>query len=367
MNLLLLTTHLNKGGLSRYVLNLAKGLTQRNHRVVVASGPGEWSREVEAAGAIFKEIPIRTKSICSPKVITCFSRLSSLIKEYNIEIIHANTRVTQCLAYLLHKGHNIPYVSAFHGFYQPKLSRRLFKFAGMRSIAVSKSVKEHLITDLQIPAEAIHVVYNGIDSFDSEVKASLRQSWGFGENDFLVGMLGRISAEKGHELALEAMMRLFGQFGHLYFLISGKGKVEEKLKSRVASENLSRRVRFLDCPAGQFLDSIDVLLAPSEKEGFGFSVIEAFAKKVAVIGYNTGGIAEIIEHMHNGILFNQYNSLVLADAIEELMLKDELRNKLISQAKEDSYNFTIERMASETDRVYLECLQLQKEEHDYAD
>jgi len=357
MNILLLTTHLNKGGISRYVLNLAKGLNQRNHRVFVASSPGQWSREVAAVATVVKDIPIRTKSMCSPKLIRSFFVLSSFIRTYHIDIIHANTRVTQCLAYLLHKRHNIPYVSAFHGFYQPKLSRRLCKFAGFRSIAVSKSVKTHLINELEIQADTIRVVYNGIDSFAVETKVSLRQSWGFGKDDFLVGMLGRISAEKGHQLALEAMLRLFGRFENLYFLISGTGKCEQELKSQVNRQGLARRVRFLDCDSERFLDSIDLLLVPSEKEGFGFSVVEAFAKNVAVIGYNTGGIAEIIEHRRNGILFNQHNSLVLADAVEELILKEGLRNKLIACAKEDSFNFSIARMASETEKVYLECFQ----------
>lgn len=357
MNILLLTTHLDAGGLSRYVLNLSRGLIQRGHRVVVASGGGVWTQELCGYGAVFNEIPIRTKSICSLKIIASFFIANALIRNYNIEIIHANTRVTQCLAYLLHKRHGIAYVSGFHGFYRPKQSRYIWKFSGIRSIAVSKAVKEHLVNDMDIEADRIRVVYNGIDTLDKNPHASFRQRWGFTASDFLVGMLGRISAEKGHQLALEAMTRLFERFDNIYFLICGTGKCEKALRSEIFQKKLADRVRFCDCAPEHFLDSIDVLLVPSEKEGFGFSIVEAFAKKVAVIGYDTGGIAEIIKNRHNGILFSQYHSLVLADAVQELMLKEELRLRLVAQAKEDSYNYSIERMASETEKVYLECIQ----------
>ncbi|MBN3040856.1 MAG: glycosyltransferase family 4 protein [Candidatus Omnitrophica bacterium] len=356
MNILVLTTHLNRGGISRYVINLCKGLTKRGHKVFVASASGEWLKDLNADIYSHKHIPVKTKSIFSPKIMVCFFYLQSFIRQEKIDVIHANTRVTQCLAYLLYKKTKIPYISAFHGFYKPKFWRKMFKLSGLRSIAVSKAVKNHLVEDLEIEIDSIRVVYNGIDIYAMDSYKSSRQNWGFKESDFLAGILGRISAEKGHELAIEAVARLVPRHENFYFIISGEGKLKEKIISLISERNLEDRVRFVDSPANDFLKSLDLLLAPSEKEGFGFSIVEAFAVGLPVIGYNTGGIAELIKDRQNGILFNTYNSLVLADAIEELMIKPELRRGLSDKARETAAFFSLENMAAMTEKVYLEVL-----------
>jgi glycosyltransferase involved in cell wall biosynthesis len=352
MNILLLATHLNKGGISRYVVNLVKGLSARGHKICVASSGGQWANETTEAGGDFIRIPINAKSLLSPKILLSFFTLLGVISKNKIDIIHCNTRVTAFLGFLLSRYFKIPYITAFHGFYRPKLSRSLFKLSGTKTIAVSKAVKQHLKEDLDIDPERIEVVYNGIDVVNVPIADNLKKEWGFSDSDFLVGLLGRISAEKGHFLAVEALTRLAEKYINLHLLICGEGKKKEELSSYIENKSLTNRVTFVNCPFDEFICSLDILLVPSEKEGFGFSIVEAFARGVAVIGYNTGGIAEIIQNRKNAILFNQYNSLTLADSIEELMIKSRLREKLIAQAKEDVYNFSIENMAQNTERVY---------------
>ncbi len=338
MNTLLLTTHLNKGGISRYVINLVKGLSARGHTIYVACCGGQWVKELLSTGAEFTAIPINTKSLLSPKILLSFFVLLKLISKNKIEIIHCNTRVTAFLGFLLSKRCKIPYVTSYHGFYRPKLSRSLFKLSGTSTIAVSNSVKRHLTEDLEIDSEKVTVVFNGIDAINICAVNNLRKEWGFLDNDILVGMLGRISAEKGHFLAVDALRLLVKKYNNLHLIVCGEGKEKEKLLAYVEKNTLTNRISFVDCSSDEFLSSLDILLVPSEKEGFGFSIVEAFARGVAVIGYNTGGIAEIIQDRKNAILFNQYNSLVLADSLEELIAKRELREKLIAQAKEDVYN-----------------------------
>mgnify|MGYP001216918406 CR=1 FL=1 len=360
MNILILTTHLNKGGISRYVINLAKGLSLQGHKVFIASSGGEWVSELRNLNIMHKDISIKTKSICSLKILFSFFALSGFIITNKIDIIHANTRVTQFLAYLLYKKSKIPYLSSFHGFYRPKKFRKLFKFSGLLAIAVSKSVSCHLKEDLEIDPDIIKVVYNGIDLESSDQGISKRSQAGLSSDDFILGILGRISAEKGHLLAVEALSRLVPKYDNLFLLLSGRGKHQDKLNSLIDNLKLEKKVKFIDSEAADFLKTINILLVPSEKEGFGFAVVEAFAGGVAVIGYNTGGIAEIIQNRSNGILFNHYDSLVLADAIEELMTKGQLRQRMVAKAKEDVHNYSLENMASGTLRVYAGAIDLRE-------
>ncbi len=138
MNILILSTHLNPGGISRYILNLAKGLTQRAHRVWCASSCGTWLNKLDTH---YRYIPMRTKSILSPKIFFSLLLIIPFIKKNKIEVVHANTRVSQCLAHLIYRFLGIPYVSTFHGFYQPSFFRRALKLAGIKTIAVSQAVQ----------------------------------------------------------------------------------------------------------------------------------------------------------------------------------------------------------------------------------
>ena len=356
MNILILTTHLNPGGLSRYVLNLSSSLRRQNYNVWVACSNGEWIARLEASGVKYKYIPIKTKSICSLKILFSFLALRRVIKQENFDLVHCNTRVTQLLGFLIYKQFKIPYIGGYHGFYRKSIFRKLLKFSGIRSIAVSKAVKKHLIKDLNIDQEKIRVVYNGIDIDSNEfsTKEAIKQDWGFGKEYYLIGILGRVSQEKGHFLAVDAIAKLSSKRKNVYLLVSGRGKLDDKLRAYLKQEKLEKRVKFIDCTPNQFLDIIDLLLMPSVKEGFGYSILEAFIKDVPVIGYNTGGIAEVINDRENGLLFYDYDSFALVDKIEEIMLNSNLRQKIVQQAKADVLRFSSHQMAIETEKIYQE-------------
>jgi len=356
MNILILTTHLNPGGLSRYVLNLSASLVRQNHNVWVGCSGGEWIGRLDKSGVGYKYIPVKTKSICSLKIFFSFLSLRKIIKQENFDLIHCNTRVTQFLGFLICKYFNIPYIGGFHGFYRKSIFRKWFQFSGTKSIAVSKAVRKHLVEDLNINPDKIRVVYNGIDIDSNEFSSREvdRGDWGFKRSDYLIGILGRISQEKGHFLAIDAIANLSSKRKNVYLLVSGKGKLEDELRMYLKQKKLENRVQLIDCQPNQFLDIIDLLLMPSIKEGFGYSILEAFIKDVPVIGYNTGGIAEVINDRKNGLLFHSYDSFSLVDKIEEIIYDNNLRQKIIKQAREDVLKFSSRQMAIDTEKVYQE-------------
>lgn len=356
MNILILTTHLNPGGISRYVITLAKNLVKLNHQVWVACEKGQWEDKLKNSGVQYKYIPIKTKSIGSLKILVSFFYLLRFIRQNKIDLIHANTRVTQFLSFLVYKFSRIPYISTFHGFYSSNLSRKLFKFSGLLTIAVSEAVKEYLIRNFRFDGKKIIVVHNGLDAEEFSKSKAKREDWGFTPADYLVGILGRISEEKGHLLAIETMERLMPKYQNIYFLISGEGRLKKELKRAINISKIKERVKFLTLEANQFLDIIDLLLVPSKKEGFGYSIIEAFAKGVPVVGYNIGGISEIIKNRQNGILFYNYDSISLASAIEEIFLEKSLREKITAQANKDVLYFSGGLMAKNTEKVYKSVL-----------
>ena len=98
MNILLLANHFNAGGISSYIINLSRGLAVRGNKVYVGSSGGEWLIRLSDSNIEHIWLPLRTKSILSPKLIFAYFLLRRIIKEKQINIIHANTHVTGELA-----------------------------------------------------------------------------------------------------------------------------------------------------------------------------------------------------------------------------------------------------------------------------
>ena len=362
MNILILTTHLNIGGIPRYVINLAKALADGGDRVYVASSGGQWQDELDRKGITHLTIPIKTKSILSHKIWRSFSCISGFLKGHKIDIIHANTRVTQALACILYKTRRIPYVSTFHGCYRPHFFRRLFRFQGLASIAVSIFVKNHLIDQLGISQEDIRVIYNGmdiaqyLDGGDSSQVESIKKAMPYFP---LIGTISRLTSEKNIHLIIEALPQVLKRFPQARLVVLGQGRQEEELKDRAKTLDVDAKVIFLKgMHPLPVLKGLDVFITLSEGEPFGFSVIEAQAVGVPTVVSSSGALKETVQDRLTGIVLKDASPDALLEAIAMILENEELRRSIIMNARKSVEDrFTIERMASQTRSLYAQLLQ----------
>jgi glycosyltransferase involved in cell wall biosynthesis len=108
-----------------------------------------------------------------------------------------------------------------------------------------------------------------------------------------LGVLGRVSPEKGIEILLDELMRdttfdwrvSIGGTGDAAYLAALRERYDDP------------RINFLGhVKANQFLQEIDILVVPSKwNEPFGRVTVEAYSHGLPVVGANTGGIPEVIE------------------------------------------------------------------------
>ncbi|MFA5362678.1 MAG: glycosyltransferase family 4 protein [Candidatus Omnitrophota bacterium] len=365
MNILFLTTHLNIGGISSYILSLSAGLRKRGHSLFVASSGGELEGSLQAEGVICLRIPINTKSeINLPKLIRSCRILRPFIAEHTIGLLHSHTRVTQVLGCLAGRYSRIPHVSTCHGFFKNRLSRRMFPCWGERVIAVSGSVQEHLAHDFCLDVKMIRLVYNGIDAdrfapcaaLSPEKKTEKKKAAGLPESP-VVGIVARLSDVKGHRFLIEAMSIAVKKIPAAHLLIVGDGKMRADLKSLVASLGIQKNVSFV--PSVQdtvtLLSCMDVFVMPSLKEGLGLSLMEAMACGLPVIGSDIGGIRNLIRDHENGLLVNPEDSHALSEAIL-VLLADKVKAALLGKNAKDFINreFSLEKMAEQTEAVYRE-------------
>ncbi|MDD5246362.1 MAG: glycosyltransferase family 4 protein [Candidatus Omnitrophica bacterium] len=363
MNILLLTNHLNIGGVSSYALTLAMGLRERGHKVFIASGGGELSGRLAQEGIGYLEVPLKTKAEINPKIIYSMFKLADLARQEKIEIIHANTRVTQVLAALLKRRCRLPYISTCHGYFKRRLLRRVFPCWGSRVIAISEPVKRHLIDDFVVNEKMIRVVYNGIDlkrfnPVSEEERKAAKLSLGLGERP-VIGIIARLSDVKGHIYLIKAMEKVLLVFPRAQLLIVGSGRMLAELQGLVNKLEIGRSVKFIASvdDTRRVLSAMDLFVMPSLKEGLGLGVMEAMACGLCVIGSYVGGLIDLIQQGHSGVLVPPKNEQRLAQAICELLADDEKRMVFGTNARIFiAGRFSQEKMAEETQRVYEECL-----------
>ena len=364
MNILILANHFNAGGISSYVLNLARGLTSRGHKVLVGSSGGDWVTRLEEYNIRHIYLPIKTKSIISPKLLLAYFILKKVIKKERIDIIHSQTRVSSVLASWLSQKMSVAFVSTAHGFYRRRWGRKIFPGWGRIVIAISKAVKQHLIDDFGFSEARIRLVHNGIDitgygirdtGYDRDV---VRKKFGLKAGP-VVGIIARLSEVKGHKYLIKAMKIVIEEIPDAQLLSIGDGKIKKDLEALASSLKLAEEVIFVPAVSdtSEALSIMDVFAMPSLQEGLGLSIMEAMLAQVPVVASSVGGIPCLIEDNETGILVKPKDAGAIASAIIDLLKNKEMALKLSSQARELILSdFSLEKMAQETERVYQQCL-----------
>ena len=361
MNILILTNHLNIGGITRYVLNLSYGLEKRGHRVFVGSSPGWGEKFLKENDIAFLKLPLKTKSICSLRLVFAYLILRRFSQEKNIDLIHAHTRITQFLAFLLSKRLNIAYVSTFHGFYRPHLARRMLPCFGDLTIAISQAVGQHLIEDFNLDKKNLLVIYNSVTpefSF-TPINWSGGVDYNCLKGNPTLGIIARLSEEKGHLVLFFSFRQLIKEYAQARLLVVGSGRKETELKDWVKAAGLTAQIIFLGNigELKSLFKILDVSVLPSTIEGLGISILEAQANGVPVVASSIGGITEIIKDRETGILVKPADPDELYRAIRLVLEDTLLRAKIVNNAKQQiKERFNLEKMIEQVESVYSESI-----------
>jgi glycosyltransferase involved in cell wall biosynthesis len=168
--------------------------------------------------------------------------------------------------------------------------------------------------------------------------------------------VGSLVPLKNQAMAIDAYARAVDK-GHIEHLLvlAGKKDVEyERLKDRVKKRGLGKRVVFTDYLEWPDIVSLysaaDMFLFPSLYEGFGFPPLEAMGHGVPVISSNTSSLPEVVGDA--GILVDPKDRDAWAEAIL-LLAKDEgVKKDVIGKGLERVKEFTWEKAAAQTLKVY---------------
>ena len=363
MRILLLTTELHIGGISTYTTDLANALHRMGHSVFVASTGGELEKELSPEVKVVR-IPLRTKSIASPKITATVFKLWGLVKEEKIEVIHAQTRVAQFTACILSSMTKVPYVSTWHGFYRPHFFRKVLPCWGELTIAISKVVYDHLKDDFNRDEKKIRLIPNGVEIskfgrvYTAQEKLEIRKRYGLKEGP-VIGIIARLSEEKGHIVLVEAFKDLLKDIPAAQLLIVGSGRIENKIKAKVSELGVEGSVYFFGNTLDilDFFAVMDVFVRPSLSEGFGLVLVEAMLMRVPVISTNVGGFKAMLDDEEVGVLAKPTDAQNLKEAIKRVLTDKEFAVRISATAKKYAEShFSADRMAKQVEKLYIEVI-----------
>lgn len=186
----------------------------------------------------------------------------------------------------------------------------------------------------------------------------IREGFGLSGKGPVIGNIGRLSDVKGQEYLIRAMKEVLRQIPDAQLLIIGEGKMKRKLASLVDALGIGGRVSFAAAvkQMNDALSVMDVFVMPSLKEGLGLALMDAMAAAKCVVASGVGGINTLIQDGFSGLLVTPKDVGGLSNAILRLLGSPEESRRLGANARDFiEKNFSLTKMARETEEVYLGC------------
>ncbi len=258
-------------------------------------------------------------------------------------------------------------------FPQKLLLGKAEKYASLgasRVIAVSKATKKALVSKFNVSTRKIDVVYEGVDKrkfhppaggtkskFQTQKKKEIRRKYGIGENYVL--FVGTVQPRKNLRRIIEAFSLVTEKLADpLQLVVAGRpGWLVDDIYSAPKDFGVEDRVKFLggvpDADLSLLYGNAKVLLFPSLCEGFGLPILEAMSVGCPVITSNISSMPEV--GGKTAFYVNPYDAEDIAHGLQTMLTDDNLRQTLILSGKKRAAEFSWQRTAKETLKVFEKC------------
>lgn len=230
------------------------------------------------------------------------ARVVAVLRARAVDVVHTHGFRSDVIVGQAARRAGFPTLSTVHGFTRLGLRGRAYEWLQIRMlrrfdavVAVSQVLADELI-DRGLPSGRIVMIRNGIVSDDTTLleRDEARRRLGLPDGTPVVGWVGRLSAEKGPDLALRAFASLSRTDALLCVL--GDGPMGADLRSLAERLGVAPRVRFAGAVAGagDLVRAFDIVMLTSRTEGTPMSILEAGLAGVGVVATAVGGVPAVL-------------------------------------------------------------------------
>jgi glycosyltransferase involved in cell wall biosynthesis len=192
---------------------------------------------------------------------------------------------------------------------------------------------DHLVRDFGVPAERIHVCYNGIDLERFASAGPSMRGTRVPRDAVTIGVVAVQRPEKGLATLLTAFAQL-ESYRELRLILVGSGPVQSDLKARARALGIQDRCIWQDATndVAPWLRAIDIFVLPSESEALSNAMTEAMAVGCCPVASAVGGNPELLAP-DRGILFPVGAAEELSRALQSLIVDEPRRKQLALNAR----------------------------------
>lgn len=374
---------LDTGGAEKTTVEIARALMLTGSKPIVATGGGRLASQITDLGGEVIEFPADTKNPF--RLYGNISKLSKLIVEKNIDLVHVRSRAPAWSSYYACQRTGRPFVTTYHGAYSstgPMKNRYNSIMArGDLVIANSRFTADLINEEHGLSDERLRIVYRGVDvrEFSRNAITDQRMSdvlsqWGVDPSSRIILHAARLTNWKGQKTVIEAAAELHkrGLTDGVQFVLAGdaQGRDEylKELKDLIKErgvEGCVKLVGHVDDMAAAYTVSSVAVVASIEPEAFGRAAAEGQASGKPVIVTDIGAARETVIAARGrdiegatGWRIAPNDPLVLADSIATLFDIPETQRHVMGLRARDhiATNFSLDQMCLKTLKVYDELL-----------
>jgi glycosyltransferase involved in cell wall biosynthesis len=381
-------SRLNVGGPARQAILLHEALPARGFRTVLVHGtvsPGEADLEdllPASRNGVSKvpELGARLRPFDDFRALVALTR--AVFRE-RPDVVHTHTAKAGTLGRLAALGYNLTrrrsrrclVVHTFHGHvlegYFPPAATRLVRMAERlaarvtdRIVTISPRQHSEIVERFRIaPASRVTVVPLGLELEPfygvGDADPRLRDELGFPPRAFVVGCVGRLVPIKDVATLLEAVAIATVDDPSVRLAVVGDGPERARLEGRARQLDVHDKVVFTgwrrDLPV--VYAGLDAIALSSRNEGTPVALIEAMAAGRPVVATAVGGVPDVVQHEHAGLLVPPSDPRAMAAALLRLARSPDERRRMGAAGRAAASRYHRARLIDEIEALYRSGLE----------
>lgn len=311
------------------------------------SAPGPHVAELEERGIVHVPLQASTRGMSLLGDLVTMRQFWRALREIEPDVVHTHNPKPGIYGRILARLAGVPIVvNTVHGLYATADSS-LFKKLMVYSLegVASRFSDAELIQnpeDLEllqrwhlVSAPKLHLLGNGVDlrRFNPQRAAQMRtperERLGVEPGEVLVGMVGRLVAEKGIPELIESARQLGPG---IRVVVAGPTDLDkdDAVSPALLQQGREAGVEFIGMRSDidAFLSALDVFVLPSHREGFPRAAMEAAATGLPLVVTDIRGCRQVVDDGVNGLLIPVNDPHALTGAINELAASQALRESM---------------------------------------
>lgn len=336
------------GGMERVILTYFKELRRKQIQVlgVCFRSTGVLKNEFRSLG-----IPIFELRLHRWNLLYVVLRLVKLVKASNIKLLHTSGYHADVVGRLAGRLAKIPVITTLHTNStwkrKPSILTHHFrkcvdswsaKRFGSHFIALTSSVRDFHIKEMNYPEQKFSIVPNPIDSsrikFDSLERSIVRDELDVKNDTILILSVGNLLSIKGHRYLISAAAELHRQGKKIQIIIIGEGRCRKELTEQIKCLRLNGVVKLIGYKkeVWRFLSAADIFAMPSQSEGQSIAILEAMAVGLPLVVTSQGAHVDYLRTGENAVVVPPADVTALAKALAKCIENREFRKKLAINA-----------------------------------